>query len=48
VVTSRSWHAGIVQVLLMDGSARAVSENINLQTWRDLGSRNDGRPLGEF
>jgi hypothetical protein len=48
VVTSRSYHEGIVQVLLMDGSARAVSENINLQTWRDLGQRNDGRPLGEF
>ena len=48
VVTSRSWHEGIVQVLLMDGSARAVSENINLQTWRDLGSRDDGRPIGEF
>ena len=48
VITSRSWHEGIVQILLMDGSARAISENINLQTWRDLGSRNDGRPIGEF
>ncbi len=48
IISSRSWHEGIVQSLLMDGSVRAISENINLQTWRDLGQRNDGRPLGEF
>ena len=48
VVTSRSYHEGMVHVLLMDGSARSVSENIHWQTWRDLGQRNDGRPLGEF
>ncbi|MBW3540447.1 MAG: DUF1559 domain-containing protein [Planctomycetes bacterium] len=48
VVTARSYHVGIVHVLLMDGSARSVSENINLQTWRNLGSRNDGQVLGEF
>ena len=47
-VTARSYHEGIVLVLLMDGSARAVSENINLQTWRNLGQRNDGEVLGEF
>jgi len=47
-VTARSWHEGIVQVLLMDGSTRAVSENINLATWRNLSSRNDGQVLGGF
>jgi hypothetical protein len=47
-VTSRSHHAGIVQSLLMDGSVRSISENINLQTWRNLGSRNDGNVIGEF
>lgn len=47
-VTSRSYHPGGVNVLLMDGSARFISENINLQTWRNLGARNDGNPLGEF
>jgi len=47
-VTSRSWHEGIVNVLLFDGSVRSISENIDLQTWRWLGQRNDGQPLGDF
>lgn len=47
-VTSRSWHEGIVHTLLMDGSARAISENIDLQTWRNLGTRQGGEVVGEF
>ena len=47
-VTSRSWHVGSVQVLLMDGSVHSVSENIDLAIWRRLGQRNDGQVLGEF
>ena len=47
-VTARSWHEGIVNVVLMDGSTRSVSENIDLQLWRNLGARNDGNPIGEF
>jgi prepilin-type N-terminal cleavage/methylation domain-containing protein len=47
-VTSRSYHAGIVNVLLMDGSARPVTENINAFIWRNLGARNDGNVVGEF
>lgn len=38
-VTSRSYHSGMVNVLLMDGSARSVSSAISLQTWRALGTR---------
>ena len=41
-VTARSYHEGIVQVLLADGSARAVSENIDLGIWRALGTRSGG------
>jgi prepilin-type N-terminal cleavage/methylation domain-containing protein len=48
VVTSRSWHEGIVHVLLMDGSARPVSENLNLQVWRSLGTRGGNEVVGEF
>ncbi len=48
VVTSRSWHTGIVQTLLMDGSARSISSNIDLDTWQNLGQRGDGNVLGEF
>ena len=47
-VTSRSWHTGTVNSLLMDGSVRSISENIHLGTWRNLGSRNDGNVLGKF
>ena len=47
-VTSRSYHTGIVNSLLMDGSVHSISENIDLRTWRNLGSRNDGNPVGEF
>ncbi|MCA9110476.1 MAG: DUF1559 domain-containing protein, partial [Planctomycetaceae bacterium] len=47
-VTSRSWHVNIVNSLLMDGSVRSISENIDLQTWRNLAERNDGQVLGEF
>ncbi len=47
-VTARSWHTGIVHALLMDGSGRSISENINLTIWRRLGARNDGQVIGEF
>lgn len=36
----RSFHTGVVQVTLVDGSARAISDNIDLGVWRSLGTRN--------
>jgi prepilin-type N-terminal cleavage/methylation domain-containing protein len=47
-LTARSFHEGIVQCLLMDGSARTVSENIDLGVWRSLGTRAGGEVIGEF
>ena len=47
-VTSRSWHPGIVNSLLADGSVRTISENLDLGIWRNLGARNDGNVVGEF
>ncbi len=38
-VTSRSYHTAMVHVVLMDGSARAVSSRIASQAWRALGTR---------
>lgn len=38
-VTSRSYHAGIVQSLLMDGSTRSISDKLDLSVWRALGTR---------
>lgn len=48
IITSRSHHPGIVQVALMDGSCRSISENIDLSIWRGLGTRSGGEVLGEF
>lgn len=47
-VTARSWHVGVVNTVLMDGSVRSISENIDLGTWRNLGQRDDGNVVGEF
>jgi prepilin-type processing-associated H-X9-DG protein len=44
-VTSRSYHAGGVNVLMMDGSARFVADSIDRTTWRALGTRNGGEPV---
>jgi prepilin-type N-terminal cleavage/methylation domain-containing protein len=43
-----SAHTGGVQVLLGDGSARFISDNIDMLTLRRLAVRNDGQVLGEF
>jgi prepilin-type N-terminal cleavage/methylation domain-containing protein/prepilin-type processing-associated H-X9-DG protein len=46
---SRSSHGGgIVNVLLMDGSARSVHDSISQATWWALGTRNGGEILGDF
>jgi prepilin-type N-terminal cleavage/methylation domain-containing protein len=48
IITSRSHHAGMVNVVLMDGSARSISENINLFVWRSLGTRNGGEVVSDY
>jgi len=45
---SRSNHPGGVNVSRCDGSVDFVSENIELLTWRNFFSRNDGQVLGGF
>jgi prepilin-type N-terminal cleavage/methylation domain-containing protein/prepilin-type processing-associated H-X9-DG protein len=47
-VTARSHHDGLVNVLMMDGSARSVSDEIDLAVWRSLGIRDDGKPSNEW
>lgn len=46
-VTARSYHPGIVNALMMDGSARAVSNSIDRSVWRAMGTRNGGEVLSE-
>jgi prepilin-type processing-associated H-X9-DG protein len=47
-VTSRSYHAGGVNVLLMDGSVRFVGNGVSPATWRALGTRAGGEVVGDF
>ncbi len=48
IITSRSYHTGAVNVVLMDGSSRTISENIDLTVWRALGTRQGNEVIGEF
>jgi len=43
-----SQHTGGAQVALGDGSVRFLSENIDAQTYVNLGGRGDGNVVGEF
>jgi prepilin-type N-terminal cleavage/methylation domain-containing protein/prepilin-type processing-associated H-X9-DG protein len=45
-ITARSYHSGGVNALLMDGSVRFVTDSISQTTWRALGTRNRGEPIG--
>jgi len=45
---ARSHHVGGVHALMTDGSARFVSENIDLNSWRSMGSMLDGKSIGNF
>jgi hypothetical protein len=44
-VTARSYHEGIVHLLLMDGSCQVTSDTIQLDVWRALGTRHGGEPV---
>ncbi len=43
-----SRHEGGVHLLLCDGSGRFISENIDRQLWRAIGSRSGGEIIGEY
>jgi len=46
--TANSQHTGGIQLLLCDGSVRFISENVDLTTWRNLGSIDGGEVIAEF
>ena len=48
IVHFSSQHIGGVQFLLSDGSVHFMSENIDYDTFRNLGERADGNVTGEF
>ena len=47
-ITSRSYHPGVVNVALADGSVRTVGDSVALPIWRGLGTRSGGEVAGEF
>ncbi len=47
-ITSRSHHGGMVHSLLVDGSVKGISNNINLTIWRALGTRSGREPVAGF
>lgn len=47
IITSRSYHPGVVQSALMDGSVRTHTESIDLVLWRALGTRAGHEPVGQ-
>ena len=42
-ITSRSYHPGHVNVLMMDGSVHTIEDDIDPLEWQNMGSRNGGR-----
>jgi len=42
VVTSRSYHPGVVQAAFVDGSVQTIAETLDLRTWRALATREGG------
>lgn len=47
-ITARSYHSGLVNGLLMDGSVRSITNSIELGVWRALGTRAAGETVGEY
>ena len=47
-ISPSSDHTGGVQVAMMDGSVRFISNSIDLNTWWALGTRNQREVISEF
>lgn len=48
LIAARSMHRGGVHIGLCDGSSRFVSENIDLQIWRALSTRDGEEVIGKY
>ncbi|RLS55518.1 MAG: DUF1559 domain-containing protein [Planctomycetota bacterium] len=46
--TASSRHVGGIHTLLCDGAVRFISTNVDLGTWRAMGTINGGEVVGEF
>jgi prepilin-type N-terminal cleavage/methylation domain-containing protein len=48
IIPARSYHVGLVHSLLMDGSVRNFSNNIDVRVWQALGTRAGRDLVGDF
>lgn len=48
IITARSYHTGLVNMLLGDGAVRSVSDGIDLTIWRSLGTRGGGEVVNDY
>lgn len=48
IMGARSWHTGIVNVTMADGSVRSISDSIDLGVWQAVGTRAGGETLADF
>jgi prepilin-type N-terminal cleavage/methylation domain-containing protein/prepilin-type processing-associated H-X9-DG protein len=48
MITARSVHSGGVQAAMVDGSARFIDDDVDLDTWWNLGLPQDGNSLKDF
>ena len=47
-ITSRSFHTGTVNALLADGSTRSISDTIDVNIWRALGTRSGDEVVNDY
>ena len=47
-ITARSYHAGGVNAMLLDGSVRFIKNSIDRNIWRGLGTRAGGEVIGDY
>lgn len=45
VITTRSYHTGLIQAAMMDGSVRGISDSIDLNTYQSMGTRAGGEVI---
>lgn len=47
-IISRSYHPGLVNIAMMDGSVRSVQQRIEQAVWRALGTRSGAEVVGDY
>lgn len=47
MITSRSFHPGVIQAALVDGSVQTVSDDVALEVWRSTATRAGGEVLDQ-